>query len=184
VDLLAHHDQISMESFGYETRDGSPLYPCRAVYQGEVVPGRYDHATKTCYVAHKHEVRGVKSQVEILIFPQGLEDKCSIYKLMNKKQVSWKSAVPVGTSFKQKNVKSFVAYGSLTGVNGASEMGIGQVEVVNEILDNGKCNFWVWLCCSRATKFQGSDLQFGSKLHDKAVICKFARINQLINFFA
>jgi len=68
-----------MHSFGYDTADGLPLYPCRVVHDGEVTIGRYDDANKSCHISYGFTFHEVSSSLEVLTIPGGLENDCNEY---------------------------------------------------------------------------------------------------------
>ncbi|CAL8147063.1 unnamed protein product [Orchesella dallaii] len=127
VEALIHADKENMYTFGYKTKDGFPIYPCRAQIGGEITAGIYNDSGKTCRIAAGSRVHDVSSGVEVLTIPGGLRQDCNIYTFVDSSNVLESNAIQVGISLKNNQRTSYIAFGSISDENEVIENSIGNV---------------------------------------------------------
>ncbi|ODM94826.1 Zinc metalloproteinase nas-6, partial [Orchesella cincta] len=123
---LTHEDKANMYSFGFESQNGSPLYPCRARVFGSVIAGKYDDSKKICYIYYNY-VHEISNRFEILSIPGGPNAQCSIYKLENPTASAMEAAVPAGSFITNYKWKSHIAYASFNASDDLIKKSVGYI---------------------------------------------------------
>ncbi|ODM94828.1 hypothetical protein Ocin01_11859 [Orchesella cincta] len=135
AEMLSYIDYFNMHSFGYESRDGTPIYACRTQFKGQVASGMYDDSRKTCRIGWSHKSWEVKKQVEVLTIPGGTTGKdCSVYKLENWRTAPHSSLINVGSYFHAK-LSLHVAYSKLNSLDGKSDNYVGKTWMPHNVAE-------------------------------------------------
>ncbi|ODM94827.1 Zinc metalloproteinase nas-13 [Orchesella cincta] len=130
--MFSFLDYFNMHTFGYKSRNGTPIYACRTQFKGQVNSGMYDDSRKTCKIGWSHKSYEIKEQVEVLTIPGGTTgEDCSVYKLENWRTAPHSSLVNVGSYF-HRNESLHIAYSTLNGLDGGSENFVGKAWIPYE----------------------------------------------------
>ncbi|CAL8067930.1 unnamed protein product [Orchesella dallaii] len=111
---LTSGDRSNLHSFGYTNSDGQPIYPCRSLYQGQVVLGHgsFSQSNSRCYIIHSNRVIALQNNVEVLTIPGGLRQQCHTYKLTSRSRASVGEGIPVAAKNNNAQRKVYIAYGT------------------------------------------------------------------------
>ncbi|ODM94824.1 Zinc metalloproteinase nas-14 [Orchesella cincta] len=124
---LSSRDYPNVKTFGYESRNATPIYVCRAFLREQVTSGMYDESTKTCKLPWGYKAYDVQDQVEVLTIPGGtIGADCSSYQLKNWRDADISSFVNVGTRLTIID-SIHVAYSSFNTGSGEMEKFVGNV---------------------------------------------------------
>ncbi|ODM95154.1 Zinc metalloproteinase nas-1 [Orchesella cincta] len=129
AESLTNEEIGNMQHFNQYATDGTPIFPCRTVVGTELITGLYNPSEKSCTASYINLKQTMRTGVEVLTIPGGFDGQCSIYKLVDRAEVSLKTAVQVGTSFRYKNWKSFLAYANVTSFRVVTGVAVGKIWV-------------------------------------------------------
>ncbi|CAL8136518.1 unnamed protein product [Orchesella dallaii] len=134
IEYLTDQDFKDMYNFGYNSRTGSPLYPCRAQIHGEIAIGKYQKVDKTCYIPSLGKETKLQTNVEVLLIPGGLNQFGKIYQLVKKYEMGISPfLVPGGRQADQVGLGLFyIAFGRLKNMYGEMEGTIGKYSLEND----------------------------------------------------
>ncbi|CAL8067912.1 unnamed protein product [Orchesella dallaii] len=129
VDQLTNSDRANLQSFGYQSPSGIPMYPCRTLHRGQVVVGNIKLGSSSkCEVIYSNQIHLIQNNVEVLTIPSFSNSQCT-YKLKNRNVASTSESIPASTTLRSAFDRVYIAYGSVaSGVNnGQAKYSIGQV---------------------------------------------------------
>lgn len=132
IESITEVDKQHMYSFGHVDQSGRSLYPCRAMYQGDVAAGMYTNEENACQIPSRFTGEKVilKENVEVLTIPGGLAvQDCESdkkrppkfhYQLVSSRSIEAedkvKNAVPVGLGWNwdEDLITSYIAFATIS----------------------------------------------------------------------
>lgn len=123
---LSDTDKESLVAFG-ETNEGLPLYLCRTYAGGEMVPGKYNLNTSTCFVSWNGTEYTASRNVQVFTVPNG-NTRGSYKSIAFNGATSMDDLVPVGRT--PNGVAEYAAV-TLVSIDGSRELSIGKVYANN-----------------------------------------------------
>ncbi|CAL8147147.1 unnamed protein product [Orchesella dallaii] len=124
---LIHEDKANMYNFGLETKDGNPLYICRALIFQELTPGVYDETNQACNVTITRVSHNLKNGVELLTIPGGPNAQCSNYQFVHKSKAVPMNFVQAGPVFNNRKKSLHITFATKNVAGQGSETALGKV---------------------------------------------------------